>query len=922
MRKKAALIVIAIAFVITAANFGSSMFLSHQSLTESMGKDITFALDIANDLMSTRINLYKSNAQTTAERLLNTGSVSGMNAAMREKFGQFPDFMAFTVFDRQGAVTALGDSPAAADWLKSSKYIQSAFEGGTVISTTMYNEETGKLVMYICTPMDEGRVLAVTIPGMSFSYLLSNYMLWDTGSLWMIDEEGVVIAHIDPAMVDSRTNYLAVIEQSGIYSFLYDLLSNERGLGSYVYNGAEYQCAYARVSAMESDWRIGLSVPVAESPLTRVQNCLAFLAALFFIISIIVAVLTSRYLAKPYDKIAEQNNRLEELRQITQSQADKIEDALKDAQDANYAKSRFLATMSHEMRTPLNAVIGLSELILDEGNVHGDDEDKVGKIHTSGMTLLGIVNDILDISKIESGKFELHPIEYDTPGLINDIVALNIVRLDNKPVTFKLYVENLPELLIGDDLRVKQIFSNLLSNAFKYTNSGYVQWRVSFERDGDSVWLVSTVKDTGIGVRPEDMHKLFLDYSQVNAGTNRNAEGTGLGLSITKRLLDMMDGEISCESEYGKGSAFTVRLRQKFVKESPIVKETAQSLIDNYSAQRRAKRAGISRIDLSGAHVLVVDDVQANMDVVRGMLKPYGMKVDCADSGMQAIDMIREGSPRYDAVFMDHMMPVMDGIEAVRIIREEIDSDYARTVPVIALTANAIAGTEKMFLEKGFQAFISKPIDLKRLDSVLRKWIRDKDRRGLAINGIDINAGVKRFDGSEDMYISVLHAYSVSTRPLLHTLKEHLTAGNLSGYAIDVHGIKGSSYGVSAMQAGRTAEKLERLANDGEKENLTLKNDSFIEYMEKLLDSIDRTLDEYGQNTGKPAAAAPDGELLQALRKACEEYDAVKVDEIMAKLEGFKYESGEELVKWLRSQVDEMNFAEISGDERLSMQPS
>jgi len=405
-----------------------------------------------------------------------------------------------------------------------------------------------------------------------------------------------------------------------------------------------------------------------------------------------------------------------------------LHSALKEAQDASYAKTRFLARMSHEMRTPLTAVIGLSELMLNSGEIHGDSADKLDKIHIAGMTLLGIVNDILDISKIESDRFELHPIEYDTSSLINDIISLNTTRMNEKPIEFTLSIDkNLPGRLFGDNLRVKQVFNNLLSNAFKYTDSGTIKWDISFEQDGDNIWLISNIKDSGKGIKAEDIPKLFQDYMRVDTSANRETEGTGLGLSITKRLVSRMYGTISVASEYGNGSVFSVRILQKIISPIPIGKQTADNLMsNNYTKTKRTQSAGLIRTDLSYAHILVVDDMQTNLDIVKGMLMPYGIRVSCALSGSEAIDMIRAENPRYDVIFMDHMMPGIDGVETVRIIREEIDTDYAQNIPIIALTANAIAGTEQMFLASGFQAYISKPVDIMLLDSVLRKWVRKK----------------------------------------------------------------------------------------------------------------------------------------------------------------------------------------------------
>ncbi|MDR2925085.1 MAG: GAF domain-containing protein [Azoarcus sp.] len=544
----------------------------------------------------------------------------------------------------------------------------------------------------------------------------------------------------------------------------------------------------------------------------------------------------------------------------------KLEIALADAKRANSAKSSFLAHMSHEIRTPLNAVIGLSELTLGEGNLSHEAESNLENIYSAGATILSIVNDILDISKIESGKLETYPVQYDTPSLINDVVALNIVRIGEKPITFKLFVdENLPSLLYGDDLRVKQIFNNLLSNAFKYTHAGTVTWRVTFERDSSSVWLVSSIQDTGIGMNPEGVQKLFTEYNQVDTKTNRKVEGTGLGLAISKRLVEMMDGTISAESEYGTGSIFHVRLRQKFVNNTPIGKTVADNLMGlRYTLSKRSKDTRLSRADMSYASVLVVDDIAINLDVVKGMLKPYGIKVDCALSGSQAIEMVRAENPRYSAVFMDHMMPGMDGVEAAKIIREGIGTDYARNIPIIALTANAIIGNEEMFLCHGFQDFISKPIDTMKLDSVLRQWVRDKplEKRllnteekapemggsnaenggsifdAISVNGIDLQKALERFSGDEAVLMNVLHSYAANTWPLLANLKKYLEAENLQDYAITVHGIKGSSYAIFAEKVGKAAEALEMASKAGDLVTVKATHPAFEKSVKLLLGEL------------------------------------------------------------------------------------
>ncbi len=626
----------------------------------------------------------------------------------------------------------------------------------------------------------------------------------------------------------------------------------------------------------------------------------------------------------------------------------RLEVALTNAQEAVIAKRQFLAHMSHEIRTPLNAVIGLSELALGEECLSRETESNLEKIYSAGSTILSIINDILDISKIEAGKFEISPVQYDVPSLINDTVVLNNVRVGERDLAFKLDVDaDLPSVLYGDDLRIKQIFNNLLSNAFKYTYFGVVKWRVSFERDGNDVWLVSSVRDTGIGIKQEDVQHLFADYHQVDSKTNRQVEGTGLGLAIVKRLVELMDGTISVESEYGKGSTFRVRLRQTLVSDTPIGKEVAENLMAmRYALSKRTANSKQARIDLSYAHILVVDDVETNLDIVKGIMKSYGVKVDCATSGLQAVEMIRSGVPRYDAVFMDHMMPGMDGMEATRIIREVIGTDYARNIPIIALTANAIVGNEEIFLSRGFQAFITKPIDMMKLDSVLRRWVRDKQREqelsadeqdqtdehneeltdprpsppaskpsllaNITIRSLDQERCLDRLGGDETVFIDVLRSYAVNTPSLLVKLRMFLAADNLEDYGIIVHGLKGSSYGICAQEAGQAAESLEREAKSGNLDAVKAGHAVFEAIAGPLLAEIKKALETIDAAVDKPLADEPDPVLLEELRQACAAFDMDRVDETMSRLEAFRYERGGGLVSWLRDRVSEMTFEKIS----------
>ncbi|GHS96272.1 hypothetical protein FACS1894108_00620 [Planctomycetales bacterium] len=892
IRLRVILVLTLITATVIIFGLGGGLYFILGHFEKTIENDMTGIAKIADRLVTAEIDLLKADAAIVARNIRNTPDAQ-LQGSLAEQDALYKHFIGLTVFDRQGIVAKTGRAATSAE-LIDSEVMQRAFAGETVISTTRVGGG-GALVLNVCAPLADGRVLSATVPGMFFSEVVGGCRVWETGSIIMLDAEGTVIASVRESAVKNRRNLTRKMENDRqtderLFAVAREMVKGRTGKGLFAVDGKERICVYLPVTGSKVGWTLGVVAPLAESPMRRVRIGLLIVGGVCLTLGVVVAIFASVIIERPYKTInelvarSEKNNELlyavndvaavllkidtgsftsdmwscmnrvtrcadvdrmriwqnheaegewycsellewsggaeaqtgkqividvpyrrsipgwweklsagvcinspvnalspteqaqllpqgivsllvvpvfsqerfwgfvafDDCRQarvfsgdeekllrsagalmvnaILRNQAthDLIR-AREDAVAAAEAKTDFLATISHEMRTPLNAIIGLSELALDEES--GDAHENLERINSSGMMLLGLVNDILDISKIEAGKLKLVPVAYDTPSLINDTVMLNLMRLGSKPITFNLDIDaTLPAALIGDELRVKQIFNNLLSNAFKYTENGRVDWRLTCENDGENVWLISTVRDTGIGIREKDQGDIFTKYIQADTKRNRKIEGTGLGLPIVKNMVEMMEGSIVVESEYGKGSAFTIRLKQGLASDATLGADAVENLKNfRYSRNKRDRHANMARAHLPYAKVLVVDDVSMNLVVARGLMNAYGMQIDCVSNAAAAIDLIRAEKVKYHAIFMDHMMPGMDGVEATRIIRREIGTDYAKNIPIIVLTANAIAGNEEMFLRSGFSAFLAKPIDIMQLDMVINRWVRDPE---------------------------------------------------------------------------------------------------------------------------------------------------------------------------------------------------
>ena len=563
------------------------------------------------------------------------------------------------------------------------------------------------------------------------------------------------------------------------------------------------------------------------------------------------------------------------------------------AERSNRSKNMFLSRVSHEVRTPMNAILGITEIQLENDTLSSETKKAFGEIYNSGYLLLGIINDILDLSKIEAGKLELAPSVYDVPSLINDTVHINIIRYDSKPIDFNLHVdENIPSKLYGDELRIKQVLNNLLSNAFKYTDKGNILLSVAAEYAPEGtqvVTLVFSVSDTGQGMTGEQLDKLFDEYTRFNTEANRTTEGTGLGMSITRQLVKMMNGDISVESEPGKGSVFTARLPQRIVNTEKLGRETAENLMQFRANRAEQKKQGprIVRDYMPYGKILIVDDVETNLYVARGLMAPYGLSVETAASGFEAVEKIKSGAA-FDIIFMDHYMPKMDGIEAVKIIR-----GLGYTAPIVALTANALVGMAEMFMENGFDGFISKPIDIRQLNASLNRLIRDKyppevleaARRQAAIINETRTAALKEQSPSGPELLAIFARDAEKAIANLKTIISHSfrRTDDFRQYVINVHSMKSALANIGETELSAAALKLEQAGRSENTSVIESETPAFLESLRAVVEK-NRPKEDDDKEEVVDWDEAYLAQKLTDLQAACAVYDKKTAKEISVEL--------------------------------------
>ena len=591
-----------------------------------------------------------------------------------------------------------GYDPKARDW-----YIDAMAGDGEVVFIPPYvDAQTGNVIISVSRMLpDRQNVISLDVQLMGVQAMMNDLTINGKGYGFVVDGTGYIIAHQDETKkgtnikdTEDGEEFLRAVKEAGSASF------------SYVCDG---EASKVFVNSIMNDWYVVMVI--SENELYKEVWSQLIINALICIL--IFAFIAAFYYIgykneKSYNlRIEEMKN--EEQRQEYETQLLKIE---KDAADqANKAKSNFLANMSHEIRTPMNAILGMDEMILRETK-----DPKISKyannIHSAGKTLLSIINDILDLSKIESGKMELVPVEYDFASVLNDIVNMTMNKAQEKGLTYDIFVDpSIPSVMRGDEIRIRQIILNIANNAIKYTADGGVGLNFGFVRDKSK--LIIRIADTGMGIRKEDLNKLFASFQRLDETKNRNIEGTGLGLNITKQLTEMMGGSIRVESEYGKGSVFTAEIIQEVVDDTPIG-DYAERLSVSLDQKEEFKPTLIA----PKARILIVDDNEMNLEVITELMSETRIKTKTALSGDECLDMLK--TETFDVILLDQMMPGMSGTQTLEEIRAQHLCD---DTPVIALTADAIIGARDAYIREGFTDYLSKPVMYADLEAILLKYI-------------------------------------------------------------------------------------------------------------------------------------------------------------------------------------------------------
>ena len=764
------------------------------------------------------------------------------------------------------------EPPENYDPVRRSWYLAAVEAGGEPAIVAPYvDAQTGIVITSVSRMLSNGKdVLSMDIRMDQIQKTISTLQIKGKGYGFIIDQNGMLIAHQDE---EKQGRYLS--EDEDQLALIDRILEVQNGVFE-VKTGKSNNTVFVRKIAEQ--WYAVIVIDNSElTAEVRQQMIINVL-----ICTVIFALITLFYMIGHRN---EQNysRRIEEMRAEEQKQAyeARVLKLEKEAADqANAAKSDFLANMSHEIRTPINAVLGMNELLLREtSRVQDEPADKhdeifnrirlyAGNIESASSNLLSIINDVLDFTKIESGKMEITEAEYKLSTVLNDVSNMFFFRAKEKGLDFSVDVdETIPDSLYGDEVRVRQIITNLLGNAVKYTEQGSVQLSIHAKEEnrepGDILTLVITVKDTGIGIREEDIDKLFAKFQRVNLKKTGTVEGTGLGLAITQKLLTMMDGDIQVESRYGEGSAFIAQIPQKIISVGAV-----GNFRIKFEKNLKEAKPYEESFRAPDARILIVDDTRMNLLVIKGLLEKTKILIDTAGNGSEAVNAAR--TTAYDLILMDQRMPGMNGTEALHIIREQAEGANQKT-PVICLTADAVKGARERYIEEGFTDYLTKPIDSAHLEEMLRRYLPKhklitsdsvnsaaaEDADPKALYGVLRNAGIapekglRYCQGDEALYQSLLKEYLQTAEEKRSSLQKYFEDGDWENYGILVHSLKSSSRMIGADVLSDLAAELEAYSNAAAGEDIRKKHPDLMKQHAALIKTLQAVIHLEDGDTGE-----------------------------------------------------------------------
>ena len=721
--------------------------------------------------------------------------------------------------------------PTVRDWYK-----EAVAAGGQPLVVNPYvDAQTGNVIISVCKALtDTNNVLGLDLTLTDVQKTVEGIQIDGNGYGFVLNYDGTVVAHHDSS--EKGKNYSEDPDKKEIYE---RIMSVDKGCFEMVIDG---KICTVFVDSVHDQWH--LAIVVEKSALMK--NTWNVLIVSVFIGLFVFALISIFYIAG-YRHERKVNKRMEEMKATEQKREyeAKILQLEKAAADtANKAKSDFLADMSHEIRTPINAVLGMNEMILRESK---DEQilDYSTNIKSAGNTLLSIINNILDFSKIEDGKMTLVPAEFDTAEFITNLVNTISERARAKGLEFVTEIdESVPSKLYGDDVRISQIVMNLLTNAVKYTERGSVTLRMKNNGITDgSVKLRVEVSDTGIGIKDEDLGKLFESFKRIEEKRNRHIEGTGLGISIVCKLLAMMDSKLEVESQYAIGSTFGFNLKLRVTDPEPVGKyeEKRKSVLSHDEE---------AHIYAPKARILVTDDNGMNLKVAINFMKIFGITPVTCSSGAETVELMRK--EKFDIVFLDHMMPNMDGIETLKVLKDE---DLLGGAVVIALTANAVVGAEAQYLSAGFDGYLSKPITVNDIEKTLKKYLPSgviengaSEAPGVKSSklsldklralGLNVDAALVYTCNDEDFYMELLTDYAESAADKCHDLSAYLENGDIKNYEILVHSLKSASKTVGADGVSEQARALEEASRNKDMSFVNEHHGAFVESFTSLAEKI------------------------------------------------------------------------------------